>query len=47
MTYLAMLFYLGQIANAPVWYWVCWGISTFVKFVDWCIKLIKIGRESK
>ena len=47
MTYLAMLFYIGLTLNAPTWYWVCWGISFVVKFADWCIRLVKIGRDSK
>lgn len=47
MPYLVMLFYLGQASNAPVWYWCMWSLGCFGKLLDWSVKLVKLGRESK
>lgn len=47
MLTLAMLFYIGLTLNAPVWYWVCWGLKMFFMLIEWGCKLIKIGRDSK
>ena len=43
----AMLYYIGQAVNAPVWYWVCWGISAYIKCCVWLVKLAKLGRDEK
>ena len=41
MISLALLFYLGSCVNAPVWYWVCWGIKAFVDVVCMSYRLCK------
>lgn len=41
MITLALLFYLGFCVNAPVWYWVCWGIKAFVDVVCMAYRLFK------
>lgn len=43
MISLALLFYLGYTANAPVWYWVCWSLAMLCQFISFGLKMYKVG----
>lgn len=41
----AMLYFLGRAVNAPVWFWVCWGLSAYTKLAVWTVKFVKVCKE--
>lgn len=47
MLYLAMMFWVGLTLNAPTWYWWVWGVSLFIKIIQYGYSMYKQGRDNK
>lgn len=45
MTYLIMLYWIGQQLFAPTWFWVLWGIACFTKVISFGWDMYKKGAE--